>query len=75
MLTALPQVIPAPGIPITRWNYSVPIPLHNILEVLELVVPDLMIEFADRNILMMNSNEFHNVRLPSYASVLDALMQ
>lgn len=51
-----------------------PIPLHSILEVLELIVPNEMSALADHNIQMMNANAFENVRLPSYASVLDALM-
>jgi hypothetical protein len=52
----------------------VPIPLQSILEVLELIVPDEMSALADHNIQMINANAFENVRLPSYASVLGALM-
>ena len=61
-------------VPVSRWNYTVPIPLHQILEVLELIVPEEMNALAIHNIQMMNDNAFANVRLPSYASVLDALM-
>jgi hypothetical protein len=52
----------------------VPIPLQSILEVLELIVPQQMNELAVHNIQMLNDGAFANVRLPSYASVLDALM-
>jgi hypothetical protein len=61
-------------VPVTRWNHTVPIPLQAILEVLELIVPEEMNALAIHNIQMMNDNAFANVRLPSYASVLDALM-
>ena len=58
-----------------RWTYTVPVPLHSILEVLELIMPEQMSALADHNIQMMNIGAFANVRLPSYASVIDALMQ
>ena len=58
-----------------RWSYTVPIPLHSILEVLELIMPEQMSALAVYNIQMMNDGAFANVRLPSYASVIDALMQ
>lgn len=61
-------------VPVSRWNYTVPIPLQQILEVLELIVPVEMNASAIHNIQMMNDNAFANVRFPSYASVLDALM-
>ena len=61
-------------VPATRWTYMVPIPLQSILEVLELIVPEQMNELAVHNIQMLNDNAFANVRLPSYANVLDALM-
>ena len=66
--------MPTRPVPATRWTYTVPIPLQSILEVLELIVPDEMSALADHNIQMINANAFENVRLPSYASVLDALM-
>ena len=71
---------PTPGIFIRdvtadRWSYTVPIPLQSILEVLELIMPEQMGALAVYNIQMMNAGAFANVRLPSYASVLDALMQ
>jgi hypothetical protein len=53
----------------------VPVPLHSILEVLELIMPEQMSALAVHNIQMMNIGAFANVRLPSYASVIDALMQ
>ena len=58
----------------TRWTYTVPIPLQSILEVLELIVPAEMNALAVHNIQMLNDKAFANVRLPSYASVLHALM-
>ena len=58
-----------------RWSYSVPIPLYSILEVLELIMPATMSALAVHNIQMMNDGAFANVRLPSYASFLDALMK
>ncbi len=58
-----------------RWTYTVPVPLHSILEVLELIMPEQMSALAVHNIQMMNIGAFANVRLPSYASVIDALMQ
>jgi hypothetical protein len=61
--------------PADRWTYTVPVPLHSILEVLELIMPEQMSALADHNIRMMNDGAFANVRLPSYASVIDALMQ
>lgn len=61
-------------VPITRWNYTVPIPLQSILEVCELIVPEEMSALALHNIQMLNDKAFANVRLPSYASVLHALM-
>ncbi len=61
-------------VPADRWTYTVPIPLQSILETLELIVPEQMNELAVFNIQMMNDGAFANVRLPSYASVLDALM-
>lgn len=61
-------------VPATRWTYTVPIPLQSILEVLELIVPEEMNDLAIHNIQMMNDKAFANVRLPSYASVLHALM-
>jgi hypothetical protein len=61
-------------VPATRWTYTVPIPLQSILEVLELIVPEEMNALAVHNIQMLNDNAFANVRLPSYASVLHALM-
>ncbi len=61
-------------VPATRWSYTVPIPLQSILEVCELIVPEEMNELAVHNIQMMNDNAYANVRLPSYASVLHALM-
>ena len=72
--------VPTPGIftrdvTADRWSYTVPIPLQSILEVLELIMPEQMGALAVYNIQMMNAGAFANVRLPSYASVLDALMQ
>jgi len=58
----------------TRWTYTVPIPLQSILEVCELIVPEEMDALAVHNIQMLNDNAFADVRLPSYASVLHALM-
>jgi hypothetical protein len=52
----------------------VPIPLQSILEVLELIVPEQMKELAIHNIQMLNDGAFANVRLPSFASVVHALM-
>ena len=43
-------------------------------EVCELIVPEEMNALAIHNIQMMNDKAFANVRLPSYASVLHALM-
>ena len=51
-----------------------PIPLQSILEVLELIVPEQMNELAVHNIQMLKDGAFANVRLPSYANVLDAIM-
>ncbi len=71
---------PTPGIftrdvTADRWTYTVPVPLHSILEVLELIMPEQMSALAVHNIQMMNVGAFANVRLSSYASVIDALMQ
>jgi hypothetical protein len=53
----------------------VPIPLHSILEVLELIMPEQMSAMAVNNIQMINDGAFAHVRLSSYVSFIDALMQ
>ena len=68
-------IVPVLSPVLLRWSYTVPIPLHSILEVLELIMPATMSALAVHNIQMMNDGAFANVRLPSYASFLDALMK
>jgi hypothetical protein len=40
-----------------------------------MIIPEQMSALAVYNIQMMNDGAIANVRLPSYASVVDALMQ
>jgi hypothetical protein len=55
--------------------YTVPIPIVNILEILGMIAPELMREFAAHNMKVLQDGAYHQVRLPSYASVVQALIR